>query len=784
MAGALFQSFCNSNSQENFSPNIRKFPKISKNPDSIKPKISQNLAKFSPLLCSHIDLGYMDKALHIFENIKNPDTFLYNLMIKGYTNNGSYKEAIEFYHQMQMLGVHPDNFTFPFIIKSCGGLFSFNDGRKIHCHVIKLGLDSDIFICNSLIGMYAKVGYIDFAEKVFDEMPKRDLVSWNSMIGGYVCVGNGWNSIYCFREMLAVGLKPDRFSIVGALSACSLNDFLLQGKEIHCYIIRCGFESDLMVVTSLTDTYCKCGNVDFAERLFNRMSQRNIVVWNAMIGGYTLSDQPHKAFACLIEMREADNTNPDAITMVNLLPACAQLRGLLKGKSIHGFAIRRGLVPHLVMETALIDMYAKCGKLELGERLFERMTVKSLTSWNAMIAGFVHKGLSVEAIGIFNELHKGHKKPDVVTIASIIPAYAKLALLREGKQIHGYVTKFGFCMSTFILNSMIYMYAKCGDLQNARRIFDRMPCKDVVSWNTIIMGYGIHGCGDIALQLFYKMQEMGMKPNSITFVSVLSSCSIAGLVDEGWEYFNSMQKEYNINPQIEHYGCMVDLLGRTGNLDAAENFIKTMPFVPTARIWGSLLAASRNNRNIELAEFAAESIFALQHDNTGCYILLSNMYAEMGRWDDVERVRSLMKEEGLDKTIGCSMVELNSKTCTFINGDRTHMEINTIYNLLDILLSQIGEDIYIHGIKFRPLDIAKKRESFPSTHSVRLAICFGLISTTVGTPILVKKNIRICDDCHRAAKMISKFARREIVVGDSRIYHHFKDGICSCGDYW
>ncbi|XXG79499.1 hypothetical protein AAC387_Pa09g0549 [Persea americana] len=542
------------------------------------------------LLCSYAYLGYMADALRLFENISNPDTFQWNVMIKGYVDNGFFEEAFEFYQLMQVMGVRADNYTFPFVIKSCAGLCSFVEGWKIHCRLIKVGLDLDVYVGNSLISMYAKTGCIDFAEKVFDEMPMRDCVSWNSMIGGYALDGDGWKSLLCFREMMECGIEADRFSVISALTACSLVKSVKHGIEIHCHVMRCGLLSDVMVQTTLVDMYCKCGNVAFAEHLFNSMFQRNIVAWNSLIDGYALNDHPHEALLTSVEMQERDKINPDAITLVNLLPACAQLRGLSQGKSIHATAIRKGFLPFLVLETAIVDMYAKCGELRSAEQLFEQMMEKNLISCNAMIAAYVQNGQNRKAMELFHNLENRSVKPDVVTIASIIPAYAELALLRPGRQIHGYATKNG--------------------------------------------------------------------------------------------------------------------------------------------------------------------------------------------------MRALMKKESLEKTRGCSIIEINSLTSSFFNNDTSHIETNTIHEVLDLLSQKIGEGIRTTPIKFKPRDILRTEASLPRSHSVRLAICFGLISTTVGTPILVKKNIRICDDCHHAVKMISKVTRREIIIGDSRIYHHFRDGLCSCGNYW
>nr|XP_010943474.1 pentatricopeptide repeat-containing protein At4g35130, chloroplastic [Elaeis guineensis] len=786
MATAFLPSFCNNSG--NISPQRLLDPQphllSASNDLKTKPPSKLNKASVARTLLSYIDSSRMEEALSLFETTKKPDTFLWNLMIRGYANSEFYQEAMDFYHRMQAAGMRADNFTFPFVIKSCIALSSFDEGLKVHGRLFKVGLDSDLFICNSLIGMYSKFGLVEDAERVFDEMPIRDIVSWNSMIDGYVLNGEGWRSLICFREMQeASGLQHDRYGVMSALAACSLEMSANQGKEIHCHVIRHGLESDIKVQTSLLDMYCKCGKVFYAERLFQTMNQRNVVTWNALIGGYALNNQPHKAFACIVEM-QADSIGPDAVTMVNLLPACGQVRGISHGKAIHGLSIRKSFLPHLVLETALIDMYAKCGELGSAEWLFDQMTEKSLVSWNAMIAAYVQNGRNMKALEVFLNLCNRNLEPDLFTISSIMPAYAELASLRYGKQIHSYVLKSKYGSNTLVLNCIIYMYARCGDLKTSREVFDRMVCKDIVSWNTIIIGYGYHGHGKIALDLFSDMKSKGIQPNESTFVSVLTACSLSGLVDEGWLNFNAMQQEYNISPQIEHYGCMVDLLGRTGDLKEAVDFIERMPLVPTARIWGSLLTASRNKNDIEMAEFAAEKIFALEHDNTGCYVLLSSMYADAGRWSDVERVKSLMKEEGVQKTTARSLLELDGKTCTFINGDMSHDQSNITHEVSDILSKGIGETANDSDFVFNPVEVGAKKASLPKRHSVRLAVVFGLISTTVGSPILVKKNVRICNDCHHAIKLISRYSKREIIIGDTRIYHHFTDGFCCCGDYW
>ncbi|XP_010432322.1 PREDICTED: pentatricopeptide repeat-containing protein At4g35130, chloroplastic-like [Camelina sativa] len=734
------------------------------------------------------DSGLMDDALQLFDGMNKADAFVWNVMIRGYTSFGFYTKAVQFYCRMVFAGIKADSFTYPFVIKSVAGILSAEDGKKIHAMVIKLGFVSDVYVCNSLISMYMKLGCAWDAEKVFNEMPERDIVSWNSLISGYLALDDGVRSLMLFKEMLICGFKPDRFSIMSALGACCSYVYSPKmGKEIHCHALRSRIETgDVMVLTSVLDMYSKYGEVSCAERIFNGMSQRNIVAWNVMVGCYARNGRVIDAFLCFQKMSEQNGLQPDVITLINLLPAC----GILEGRTIHGYAIRRGFLPHLVLETALIDMYGEYGQLKSAEVIFDRMAEKNFVSWNSIIAAYVENGKNYSALELFQELWDSSLVLDSTTIASILPAYAECLSLSEGRQIHAYIVKSRYVSNTIILNSLIHMYAMCGDLDDARKCFNHVLVKDVVSWNSIIMAYAVHGFGRISVCLFSEMIASKVNPNKSTFASLLAACSVTGMVDEGWEYFEMMKREYGIDPGIEHYGYMMDLIGRTGNFNAAKRFIEEMSFVPTPRIWGSLLNASRNHMDINVAEFAAEHLFKMEHDNTGCYVLLLNMYAEAGRWEDVNRIKLLMESKGISRTSSRSTVETKSKTHVFTNGDRSDVETNKIYEVLDIVTRMIGEekekeDSYVYCIsKLRPETLVKSRSNSPRRHSVRLATCFGLISTETGRTVMVRNSTRICRKCHEFLEKASKMTRREIVVGDSKIFHHFSNGRCSCGNYW
>ncbi|CAL4928915.1 unnamed protein product [Urochloa decumbens] len=733
---------------------------------------------------SHVAAGRMDEATDAFAAVRSPDAFLHNVMIRGFADAGLPQDALAAYRAMLTAGARPDRFTFPVVVKCCACLGALEEGRAAHAAVIKLGLGADMYTGNSLVAFYAKLGLVEDAERVFDGMPARDIVSWNTLVDGYVSNGLGALALACFQEMNdALQVQHDSVGIIAALTACCLESALMQGQEIHGYAIRHGLEQDVKVGTSLLDMYCKCGNVASAENVFATTPLRTVVTWNCMIGGYALNERPVDAFDCFMQMR-AEEFQVEVVTAINLLAACAQTESSLYGRSVHAYAIRRHFLPHVVLETALLEMYGKVGRVESSEKVFNQIMDKTLVSWNNMIAAYMYKEMYQEAITLFLELLNQPLYPDYFTMTTVVPAFVLLGSLRQCRQMHSYILKLGYGDNNLIMNAVIHMYARCGDIVASREIFDKMPGKDVISWNTIIIGYAIHGQGRTALEMFDEMKRNGMEPNQSTFVSVLTACSISGLEAEGWKQFNSMQQEYDMIPQIEHYGCMTDLLGRTGDLREVFQFIENMPIAPTSRIWGSLLTASRNKNDIDIAEYAAERIFQLEHDNTGCYVVLSSMYADAGRWDDVERTRSLMKEKGFRRTEPRSLVELHDKECSFVNGDMSHPQSEQIHEFSDILSREIGETFDSPCNLSNSDPSAIKRIVLPNKHSARLAVAFGLISTEAGAPVFVKKNVRVCNQCHHALKLISKYSRRKIVVGDTKIYHVFSDGSCCCGDYW
>eukprot|EP01018_Ginkgo_biloba_P036696 Gb_40437 [translate_table: standard] len=631
--------------------------------------------------------GSMETARLVFDKINKPNVFLWNVMIRGYARNGPCEEALTLYNQMQHAGIQTDKYTYPFVLKACASLLALQEGKKIHDQIVRIGLESDVYVGNSLVTMYARWGDTEIARQLFDKMPVRDVVSWNAMIVGYAQNGHSNEALALFNQM------------------------------------------------QLTAMYSKCGSVEIARQLFDKMDNRNVVSWNTMITGYIQNGHANEALTLFCQMQLSD-LKPDLVTMI-------------------------------------------------ARRLFDKMSRRNVVSWSAMIAGYALNGRADETLELFNQMQLADVKADSVTMVSVLPACAQLSALQQGKGIHAYIIKCGFESDVFVANALIDMYAKCGNIESARHLFEKMSKRDLVSWNSLIAGYGMHGQGEDALAVFSKMQQTSIKPNHITFVCVLSACSHAGMVDEGWQYFDHMIQEYGISPRVEHYACMVDLLGRAGHLDDAQNFIANMPIEPGASVWGALLGACRIHCNIELGERVAERLFDLEPENAGCYVLLSNIYAAAGRWDNVAKVRVMMKDRRLKKAPGCSLIEVNNRVHAFLADDKSHPQSEKIYATLKTLAGQMELLGYVPDTNFVLHEVEEEvKEHMLCSHSEKLAIAFGLINLSPGIPIQVTKNLRVCGDCHTAIKFISKIVEREIIVRDANRFHHFKDGLCSCRDYW
>ena len=538
------------------------------------------------------------------------------------------------------------------------------------------------------------------------------------------------------------------------------------------------------MLTGLISVFSKCGDVDTAKLLFGMIKKPDLVSYNAMISGFSSNGETEcgvKLFRELLVSGERVSSS----TMVGLIPVSSPFGHLHLACCIHGFCVKSGIILHPSVSTALTTIYSRLNEIDLARRLFDESSEKTVAAWNAMISGYTQNGLTETAISLFQEMMATEFIPNPVTITSILSACAQLGALSFGKWVHQLIRSKNLEPNIYVLTALIDMYAKCGNILEAWQLFDSMSEKNTVTWNTMIFGYGLHGYGHEALQLFNEMLELGFQPSSVTFLSVLYACSHAGLVKEGDEIFNTMVNKYRIVPLAEHYACMVDILGRAGQLEKALEFIGRMPIEPGPAVWGTLLGACMIHKDTKIARMASERLFELDPGSVGYYVLLSNIYSTERNFPKAASVREVVKKRKLSKTPGCTLIEVNGSPHVFVSGDRSHSQAVAIYAKLEMLTGKMREMGYKPETVTALHDVEEEeKELMFNVHSEKLAIAFGLITSEPGTEIRIIKNLRVCLDCHTATKFISKITERVIVVRDANRFHHFKDGTCSCGDYW
>lgn len=704
-------------------------------------------------------------------------------MLKGYAKNSSLNNALSFLVRMNVDGVRNVVYNFTYMLKACADNSDLKKGKEVHGMMIVNGYDSDLFAMASVLNLYAKCRVIGDAYKVFERMPERDRVCWNSIIAGYSQNGLAKRALDLVIRMQDEGHRPDQVTIVSILPACANIESLKFVKLIHGYVTKYGLDSLVNVSTALADAYSKCGYLNVARLIFDGMENKNVVSWNTVIDGYVQNENSKEAMELFGKMLD-EGVEPTNVTIMAALHACADLGDVTKGEFIHNLINQYNFSSDVSVMNSLISMYSKCKRVDIAAEIFKNLRNKTIVSWNAMILGYTQNGRVTEAIDHFCKMKIQNIKPDSFTMVSVIPAIAELSVPRQAKWIHGLVIKTCWDKNVYVMTALVDMYAKCGAITTARKLFDMMDNPHVTTWNAMIDGYGTHGLGKFAINLFGEMLKGDIKPNEITFLCVISACSHAGLVKEGQKYFSIMKNDFGLEPSMDHYGAMVDLLGRAGKLKEAWEFIQTMPVKPAINVYGAMLGACKIHKNVDLGEKAAFKLFESDPEEGGYHVLLANIYATASKWDKVAKVRVEMEKKGIRKTPGCSLIDFKNKVHSFYSGCTSHPQSEKIYAFLEKLIDKIKAAGYvpdsssIHDVE------ESVHEKLLTSHSEKLAIAFGLLNTSPGTTIHIRKNLRVCGDCHSATKYISLVTGREIIVRDMHRFHHFKNGACSCGDYW
>ncbi|KAJ0988471.1 hypothetical protein J5N97_006827 [Dioscorea zingiberensis] len=553
----------------------------------------------------------------------------------------------------------PPSLSLPFniLLNSCASLPSL---QCLHARIVIHGFSNHLALTTKLISLASLLSHsICYARKLFDTLPQPDSFAWNSLIRGYANLGPCNEVPLLYKEMHQRALSPDHFTFPFVVRSCAVLSALQEGKQAHCNVIKHGFDSNVYVQSSLITMYACGGEVWDSKIVFDGLEMRNIVAWTAMVAGYAQNGAYEKALGAFRWM-VASRVQPNEVTLVSVLPACETIEYLNSGKSIHGMVIKSGFGLYVPLVNALISMYGKCENADTARQLFEGVKLRSLVSWNTMIAVYEQSGSGGKAIKLFQRMLTEKMSFDSVTLVSVISACTGLGALDIGRWVHELAKSKGLESDVRVSNALLDMYAKCGSLEYARNVFTGLTSRDVVSWSTIIGAYAAHGRAEDVRGFFSQMKAEGVMPNSFTFTSVLAACSHSGLVEEGIMHFDSMRRDYGITPTIEHCACMVDLLGRAGQLNDALEFIRRMPVKPDSGTWGALLGACRIHGNVELAEFVAQEFFRLDPHNVTFYVLMSNIYTEAGRWEDAARLRKMMKKQHLKKSPGYSFVDMSN----------------------------------------------------------------------------------------------------------------------------
>ncbi|CAN6470508.1 unnamed protein product [Victoria cruziana] len=609
--------------------------------------------------------------------------------------------------------------------------------RQVHAQMVKTGIWRDTLAASRLIVFSAtrESGGLEYARSVFSTVEEPSSFIWNAMVGGFVKHGLPEDALDFFHKMVGSGEVGDKYTYPFVLKSCSELDAVEEGRQVHGRVVKMGLDKDVFVQNSLMHSYASVGNMDAARQVFDRISERMSSSWNTLIAGYGRAGQIGVARQLFDEMCQKD----------------------------------------VVSWNAVIDLYVKAGEVGIARELFDQMPQKNVVSWTSLISGHVQYGDYKQALRLFQEMQRANVNPNKVALVSVLPAVAHMGALDQGRWIHGYIGKHNIELDSVLASALADMYSRCGDIEKALQIYKSIREPTTITWNARIAGLAMHGRGKEAIEAFLAMQRSGLRPDANTFVGVLSACSHSGLVDEGLLYFKLMNEEFCVAPNVKHYGCMIDLLGRAGLFDTAMEIINGMPMRVDVAIWGSLLGSCRNHGNLELGKYAATRLIELEPRNSAAYVALSNIYSDLGLRKDATKVRKEMTKMNLRKDPGCSSVELHGRVHEFTARSSSTLQNKEISSMLEEVSGKL---------KMVGHETARNGQKETTYHSERLALAFSLLNSGPHTTVRIVKNLRICSDCHTVTKLISKIYEREIVVRDQGRFHHFKNGSCSCQDFW
>ncbi|THU57070.1 hypothetical protein C4D60_Mb11t23900 [Musa balbisiana] len=687
-----------------------------------------------------------------------------------------------------LLHAFADPYSLSAALRACSAASLLRPGQQAHALALTSSLASNPLVAARLVDMYSACHRLAAAALVFDSAQPSALsnrVLWSTLIAGLVQNGDARSAMERFRSMRAGAVEPNHFTLPTVLSACASERAIRFGRQVHGCAVRAGFCSSPFVQSSLVSLYSNCADLGSAKRVLESSDSDDPISWNALIVNCTRGAFHADALSLFAEMHRR-GLALDEFTYPSALNSAAYIGDLGTGGCIHCLVLLSGFDSHMHVANALVDMYGKLGSLNCAQGVFDRMPRRDVVTWTSLLVALARQGSHDVALQLYSDMRAHGVDPDEFATAGVLSSCAGSTALELGRQVHAASARCGIDTFLSVSNSLITMYARSGSINDACAMFDASPRRDAVTWTALIVGCAQNGRGRDSLRLYDEMVEAGVRPDYVTFIGLLFSCSHAGLVEHGRAHFESMEKVYGIAPGPEHYACMIDLLGRSGRVEEAVDLLEGMSCKPDATVWKALLAACRVHRNAGLAERAAERLFELAPADAVPYVMLSNVYSAAGRWGDVARVRSLMRARGVSKEPGRSWMEQDGAVHVFRAGEREHERAAEIFAKVGEMMQRIEEEeghtadtgfaLHDEGEEGKAAELAH--------HSERLAVAWALISVPRGKPIRVYKNLRVCGDCHTTLKLVAKVYERTIVLRDANCFHHMREGFCSCGDYW
>ncbi|KAK2976340.1 hypothetical protein RJ640_014171 [Escallonia rubra] len=645
------------------------------------------------LITMYYKFNRINDARKLFDQMPERNLISWTTLISSYSQLGLSEEALNTFRLMVTEGFEPNQYTYVSALTACTSIGDSRTGKEIHGRIFRLQQDLNSFVSNCLVNLYGKCGLLKSARVVFDTMLEPNQVSWASLISCSCQCGENLEGLKIFLRSRNAGVRVNEVCCATLLGASTALEYLKLGKQLHSLAVKCGIRMDQFVVTGLVNFYVKCGESDSAHRAFWEVDKPHFTAWTALIAGCVQSGKGREAINIFVKLHSS-GMKPSEITFSSVFGAFAEAKEIEIGKQVHSLIIKSGFSSFTFVGNAVLAFYSKSGFLEGSLRTFGEMDARDVVTWNTLIAGHVYSGLYQEAVELLRSMMLEGFDLNFYTHSCILSICGDLPAVEWGKQTHCYILKPGFYSNIVVGSALIDMYAKCGRLGDAQNVFDNLPSKNLVSWNTMLVGYAQHGFGREALEIYDIMRADGVEPNDITFIGILSACGHVGLLEEGLRHFESMTKDYEISPRADHLACMVSIFGRKGQTKGAYKFISSFPGEPDKVVWRCLLSSCKAHKDLELGKIAAENILRTDPDDTSAHIMLSNIYAESKMWNETADIRRLIKEKTLKKDPGYSWTELKNKIYSFSAGHNVHYQGNNVPEVLNGLTAQLYDEGY------------------------------------------------------------------------------------------